>query len=81
LHDGSLISMTILLIGGIICHRFGVNPFQVLMMLNLLNRRGGGARFGYGAYPGGAGGFGRFGGGFGRQRYGFGRRGRGGGYW
>lgn len=65
--------MTILLIGGIICHRFGVNPFQVLMMLNLLNRRGGGAR-----YPGG--GFGRFGG-FGRQRYGFGRRGRGGGYW
>lgn len=63
--------MTILLIGGIICHRFGVNPFQVLMMLNLLNRRGGGARFGYG------GGFG----GFGRQRYGFGRRGRGGGYW
>jgi hypothetical protein len=76
LYDGSLISMTILVIGGMICHRFGVNPFQVLMMLNLLNRRGGGGvRFGYG-------GFGGFGGGFGRQRYGFGRRGgRGGGYW
>jgi hypothetical protein len=76
LHDGSLVSMAILLVGGMICHRFGVNPFQAMMMLNLLQRRGGGARFGYGAYQGGGGvGFG-----FGRQRFGFGRRGRGGYY-
>ena len=74
MYDPTLVYMAILLIGGMVCHRFGVNPFQILMMLNLL-RRGGGARFGYGAYQG----FGR-GFGFGRQRYGFGRRGRGGYY-
>ncbi|KAL3827196.1 hypothetical protein ACHAXA_006751 [Cyclostephanos tholiformis] len=68
MYDPTLVYMAILLIGGMVCHRFGVNPFQILMMLNLL-RRGGGARFGYGAYQG----FGR-GFGFGRQRYGFGRR-------
>jgi hypothetical protein len=75
LYDGSLVSMAIILVGGMICHRLGVNPVQAVMMLNLLQRRGGGARFGYGAYQGGGGGFG-----FGRQRFGFGRRGRGGYY-
>jgi hypothetical protein len=75
LSDPSLVYMGLLLMGGMVCHRYGINPFQALMMLNLLQRRGGGARFGYGAYQGGGGGFG-----FGRQRYGFGRRGRGGYY-
>ncbi|KAL3784455.1 hypothetical protein ACHAW5_004015 [Stephanodiscus triporus] len=77
LYDGTLVSLAILLIGGMICHRFGINPVQALMILNLLQRRGGGGRFGYGAYQGGGGGFGF---GLGRQRYGFGRRGRGGYY-
>lgn len=72
LYDGSLLSMAIIMVITLVCRRIGVNPFQVLWMLNMANRRGHGGvhrrmgGFGYGAYPGG-GGFG-----FGRRR-GFGR--------
>eukprot|EP00571_Detonula_confervacea_P004705 CAMPEP_0172312982 /NCGR_PEP_ID=MMETSP1058-20130122/19000_1 /TAXON_ID=83371 /ORGANISM="Detonula confervacea, Strain CCMP 353" /LENGTH=459 /DNA_ID=CAMNT_0013026551 /DNA_START=93 /DNA_END=1473 /DNA_ORIENTATION=+ len=34
LYDGSLASMAILLVIGIVCHRFGINPFQAMWMLN-----------------------------------------------
>ena len=64
-----------MLIAGVVCHRFGLNPFQVMMMLNLMQGRGGRrgiGGLGYGGYQGGlGGGFG----GFGRRRYGRGRGG------
>mmetsp|Transcript_41467 Transcript_41467/g.71004 ORF Transcript_41467/g.71004 Transcript_41467/m.71004 type:complete len:540 (+) Transcript_41467:86-1705(+) len=75
LFDGSMVSMGILFIIGIVCQRFGVNPFHVMGMLNVMQGRG--RRWGYGAYQGrGLGGMGGMGGGFGFGRgYGFGRRG------
>ncbi|KAL7503759.1 hypothetical protein ACHAXN_001511 [Cyclotella atomus] len=80
LFDGSFQSMGILFIIGVVCHRLGINPGQVLFMLNMANRRGGVHRPGgmYGRRGFGAGGFGgagvgpgvgfRFGGG--RNRFG-----------
>ena len=80
-------SMAIMLIVGFVCHRFGLNPFQVMYFVNLMQGGRGGhrgmGRFGYGGFRGGMGGGfggGGFGGGFGRRRYGMGRRGRGGFY-
>lgn len=70
LFDGSFSSMTILFIIGTICHRFGVNPFQIFWLLQAM-QRGGGRHNHHG--HGGYGGFG-IGGGFGRRR--IGRRGR-----
>jgi len=61
LFDGSSTSMVLMLGIGFICHRFGVNPFQVFAMLRMAQ---GGNRYGYGGFRGG------FGGGFGRPRYG-----------
>ena len=75
LHDGSMLSIAIFLGIGFICHRFGINPFQVFFMLNLMQGRGRRGRMGYGGYGGGfGGGFGGGGFGFGRQRFGYGRR-------
>ncbi|KAL7548718.1 hypothetical protein ACHAWF_011986 [Thalassiosira exigua] len=73
LFDGSLISMAVLFVIGMVCHRFGINPFHLMWMLNMMQRRGGHhRRMGYGAYPGGGmGGMGGFG--FGRRR-GYGAR-------
>mmetsp|Transcript_28088 Transcript_28088/g.57537 ORF Transcript_28088/g.57537 Transcript_28088/m.57537 type:complete len:466 (+) Transcript_28088:150-1547(+) len=78
LFDGSMISLALLLIIGSVCRYFGVNPFQVFWLLNLMQRRHGGHHHG-GFRMGGFGGYGGYGGGFGRHRYGFGR-GRGGYY-
>merc|ERR1712232_245342 len=61
LFDGSSTSMVLMLGIGFICHRFGINPFQVFAMLRMAQ---GGNRYGYGGFRGG------FGGGFGRPRYG-----------
>ena len=71
--DGSMASMAILIVIGLTCHYFGINPMQVMMMLNMMNGRGrhygGGIRYG-GGYGGGG-----FGGGFGRRnRFRRGRR-------
>jgi tetratricopeptide (TPR) repeat protein len=71
LFDGSLPSMAILLGIAYICHKYGINPFQVILMLNMI---GGGRRHRGGMYyGGGGGGFGggmRYGGGGGgRRRY------------
>ncbi len=63
LFDGSFTSMIILFAIGTICHRFGVNPFQIFWLLQAM-QRGGRHYHGYGG----------FGGGFGRRR--MGRRGR-----
>lgn len=63
LFDGSFTSMIILFAIGTICHRFGVNPFQIFWLLQAM-QRGGRHYHGYGG----------FGGGFGRRRVG--RRGR-----
>mmetsp|Transcript_5626 Transcript_5626/g.9226 ORF Transcript_5626/g.9226 Transcript_5626/m.9226 type:complete len:408 (-) Transcript_5626:940-2163(-) len=65
LFDGSFTSLIILFIISTICHRFGVNPFQVFWILQAM-QRGGRHHHGYGGYGG-------FGGGFGRRRV---RRGR-----
>mmetsp|Transcript_10180 Transcript_10180/g.21027 ORF Transcript_10180/g.21027 Transcript_10180/m.21027 type:complete len:434 (-) Transcript_10180:146-1447(-) len=63
LFDGSLQSMAILAGIAYLCHRNGINPFQAIMMLNMI---GGGGRRRYG---------GGFGGGYGRRGYGQRRRG------
>lgn len=81
LFDGSPQSM--ICIAGIayLCYRNGINPFQVIMMMNMVaggRRRGMGMRHGMGMGYGGMGGMrygGGMGGGFGGQR-GFGRIGR-----
>jgi hypothetical protein len=74
--------MAILLLLGFACHKLGMNPFQALWMINLVQRHtgNGGARFGYGAYRGRGGGGIFMGGGAGGFRFGrgLGRRGRGG---
>jgi len=57
LFDGSFTSMIILFIIGTICHRFGVNPFQIFWLLQAM-QRGGQHHHGYGGF-GGMGGFGR----------------------
>ena len=66
--------MAILFIIGSICHRFGINPFHLFMMLNMAQNRGRVRQRG-GIY---AGGFGRYGAGggfrFGVGRNRFGRR-------
>lgn len=71
LFDGSFTSMIILFIIGTICHRFGVNPFQIFWLLQATQRGGRHHHGGYGGY----GGFGGMGG-FGRRRVRVGRRGR-----
>jgi len=70
LFDGSFSSMIILFIIGTICHRFGINPFQIFWLLQAM-QRGGRHHQGYGGF----GGFGGMGG-FGRRRVRVGRRGR-----
>lgn len=50
LFDGSVQSMVILAGIAYICHKSGINPFQAIMMLNLM---GGGRRVYYGGYYGG----------------------------
>jgi tetratricopeptide (TPR) repeat protein len=68
LFDGSLPSMAILLGIAYLCHRNGINPFQVIMMMNIMtgrrHGRGGGMYYG-----GGMGGMRYGGGGGGRRRY------------
>lgn len=49
--------MAILLLLGFACHKLGMNPFQALWMLNLVQRYAGNGgaglgRFGYGTYRG-----------------------------
>ncbi len=70
LFDGSFTSLIIMFIIGTICHRFGINPFQVFWLLRAMQ---GGGRHHHG-YP--MGGYGGFGGGFGGRRGRMGRRGR-----
>ena len=64
-------SMAILIVIGLTCHQLGINPMQVMMMLNMMNGRG---RYGGGMRYGGGYGGGGFGGGFGRNRFRRGRR-------
>ena len=60
-------SIVIILGGAFICHRFlGINPFQILWMMNMMQGRRGRFRFGGMRYGGG------FGGGMYNRRFGFG---------
>ena len=84
LADGSLLSMGLLAAAVAAGQRLGINPFQAVAMLNVLQGRGGRhplGRWGYGAHPGGRvrfGGMGGMGGMHGRRRFGIGH---GGGYY